>query len=419
MAAERGAILSAWWVAKWARLTLATRGDIERRQARLWLDRASVAVVRKTPAVAKLAGRRLADFPIVTPAQIRADFPRWNTLGLTRDKAEAAARDAESGGPGEVLPGIAAGFSTGTSGERGVFLSSPGERTRYIGQTLARLLPFWALLGSQRVALVLRADNRLYQAVQGAGRFDFRFFGLDLDAAPRAEALKAFAPDVLIAPAHVLADLARRGEADGLRLPGLRRLFWGAEPMGAQEREWIAEALGVRPNPIYQATEGFLGAACPEGVLHLNEDAMVVELEPVEGTGAFRPVVTDLFRASQPIIRVRLDDLIEPLPGRCACGSALRAIRPVEGRVGDLWRWTDSVVRPAQVWAAMEAALGPRADWQADASPTGVSVRVARAEDGKAAVAALKALAGERPVKLAVGPPLIDGPKRRRVRWSG
>lgn len=418
MGADRGAILAAWWVAKWARLTLARRGDVERRQHQLWLDKTAVSVVRRTPATAHLAGHRLADFPIVTPSDIRAGFRLWNTLGLTRDAAEAAALDAEHGGSGEVAPGVVAGFSTGTSGERGVFLSSAAERARYVGQILARLLPATALLGAWKIALVLRADNRLYHEVEGAGRFQFRFFGLDQAPDARAEALAGFAPDILIAPAHVLADLARRAEAGGDPLPGLRCLFWGAEPMGAAEREWITEALGVRPDPIYQATEGFLAAACPEGVLHFNEDAMVIELEAVEGTGACRPIVTDLYRASQPIIRVRLDDLVEPLPGRCGCGSAFRAIRPVEGRVSDLWRWPDRIVRPAQVWAAMEAALGPAAEWRATGTPGGVRLELETGADHAAAVAAIGALVGDRSVVIETGPPAADGPKRRRVRWA-
>ena len=418
MAAERGVILSAWWTAKWARLTLARRGDIERRQNQLWRDKTAISVVRRTPATAHLAGHPLADFPIVAPQDIRAGFRLWNTLGLTRAQAEAAAQDAEAGGAGEVAPGVVAGFSTGTSGERGVFLSSAAERARYIGQTLARLLPATALLGRWKVALVLRADNRLYHEVEGAGRFQFRFFGLDQDADARAAALQAFAPDILIAPAHVLAELSLRAEAGGDPLPGLRGLFWGAEPMGEGEREWIGDTLGVRPDPIYQATEGFLAAACPEGVLHFNEDSLVVELEAVDATTAFRPIVTDLLRASQPMIRVRLDDLVEPLPGRCGCGSAFRAIRPVEGRVSDLWRWPDRVVRPAQVWASLEAALGPRADWRATGSAKGVQLRLEPGADREGAVAAIRSLVGDHRVTVALGPPVPDGPKRRRVRWA-
>ena len=59
-----------------------------------------------------------------------------------------------------------------------------------------------------------------------------------------------------------------RGVGVTMALPWLESVpVWGAEPMGVLERDWIGAALGVHPDPIYQATEGFLGAACPEGVL--------------------------------------------------------------------------------------------------------------------------------------------------------
>lgn len=418
MRAERRALLAAWGIAKWARLTLTTRRDVERRQIRLW--REMTPVVANTPAVAHLAGRKLADFPVVSPAEIRAGFDSWNTLGLTRAQAEAAATDAEGGGPGEAAPGVVAGFSTGSEGERGLFLTSAIERARYLGLSLARLLPLTAFIGRWRIALVLRANNRLYRDVETAGRFQFSYFPSDGDPSERAQALERFAPDILIAPAHVLADLAHRAEAGGFALPNLINAFWGAEPMGAAERAWIADALGVRPDPIYQATEGFLGAPCREGTLHLNEDALVVELEPVAGTTAFRPIVTELGRTSQPMIRVRLDDLVEPRPGRCACGSVLQGITPVEGRVRDLWCWDDRVVRPVEVWTAMEAALGPRADWRAEASPRGVALTVeggGEGSGGAAAREAIAALVGGRPVTVKNAAPKPDGPKRRRVRW--
>ena len=415
MSLDRAAVLAAWADARWARLALRSRCDVERRQARLW--RRMAAVVARTPAVARLAGRPLADFPIVEPGELRRDFARWNTLGLRREQAEAAAADSEAGGAGKVADGIVAGFSTGTAGARGVFVSGPAERARYIGQALGKLLPATALLRSWRIALVLRADNRLYRDVEGAGRFRFRFFGLDLAGADLAPALAAFDPHVLIAPAHVLADLARWSEGDPF-LPRLERLFWGAEPMGPAERAWIADALGRRPDPIYQATEGFLGAPCAHGALHLNEDALVVELEPVEGVARFRPIVTDLYRTSQPMIRVRLDDLIEPLAGSCPCGSPLRAIAPIEGRASDVWRWPDRIACPREVEAAVETVVGP-SPWQAEAFAAGVDLWLEPDLDPgaeAAAVAALQALSG-RPVTVRRVTPPRDGPKRRRVRW--
>lgn len=373
-------------------------------------------VVARTPAVSALAGRPLADFPIMSPAVLREAFDAWNTLGLTRRETEAAALAAETGGSGEVRPGIVAGFSTGSSGRRGLFVTRAAERGGWIGHILARLLPVGALLRTTRIALCLRADNQLYGDIGEAGPFRFLFVGLHVPAAERFERLRSFGPDVLIAPPQVLADLARRTE----RQWPLRRLFYGAEPMGEAERGWIGAALGVRPDPIYQATEGFLGAACRLGTLHLNEDVLIIERDPVPGTSRFLPIVTDLRRTTQPMIRVRLPDLLEPLPAPCPCGSPLTAVHPVEGRLEDLWRWPGAVICPREVEAAVSAAVSPEQDWRALASPGGVTVE-ANPEQVEAARSAAATLLATHRVKVPVtagGLPKQDGVKRRRVRWS-
>lgn len=370
-------------------------------------------VLRATPALADHAGKPLDALPITDVATMRADFAGWNSRGIREADARAAAEAAERGEAALLAGGISAGLSTGSSGTRGLFLADPQERARYVGQALARLLPATALVRGARIALCLRADSALYRDVGRAGRFAFHFVPLAASPADRAAALERIDPQVLIAPPHVLADLAQAGIA----LPALNRLFYGAEPLGEAERGWIAARLGRRPDPIYQATEGFIGATCRQGTLHLNEEEMVVELEPVPGTSRFRPIVTDLGRRTQPIVRIRLDDLVEPLAAPCPCGAATRAVRPIEGRIDDLWRWPGATICPRDVDTALAAALGGGARWRAIAGPAGVTVESDAPDD---AVPALRGLLAahrvDRPVSTR--PFKADtAPKRRRVRW--
>lgn len=414
MPTDRLAVLRAWLGARWSGWSLRTPADVERRQARLW--RAMAPVIARTPAVSALAGRPLADFPVMRPEALREGFAVWNTLGLTRAATEAAALAGETGGSGEVRPGIVAGFSSGSSGRPGLFVTSAAERARWVGHILARLLPAGALIRPTRIALCLRADNRLYGDVAAAGPIRFLFVGLDVPGPERFERLRAFAPDVLIAPPQVLADLAQRTDQPW----PLRRLFYGAEPMGEAERGWFGAALGARPDPIYQATEGFLGAACRLGTLHLNEDVLIIEREAVPGTNRFLPIVTDLRRTTQPMIRVRLLDLLEPLAAPCPCGSPLTAVHPVEGRLEDLWRWPGAVICPREVETAVSAAVGSEHDWRALATPRGVTVEADpdRVEAARTAVAALLAAHGVDVPVVVGGRPGQDGVKRRRVRRS-
>jgi putative adenylate-forming enzyme len=415
-AVDRPAVLKAWLAARTSDAWLKTPAAIAARQARLW--RQMTPVIARTPAVAHLAGQPLDAFPILSPRQVRDDFDRWNTLGLTRAAAEAAAQSAETGGSGEVAPGVVAGFSSGSSGAPGLFISSKAERAAYLGHMIARLMPKSALFRKKRIALSLRATSKLYSDVSGAGSFRFLFLGLDVPGEVKLERLDAFAPHVLIAPAHVLADLARRVEDGAPWRPA--RLFWGAEPMGEIERDWVEATLESRPAPIYQATEGFLGAPCVHGTLHLNEDVLIVEREPVPGTNRFLPIITDLRRTTQPMIRLRLPDLLEPLSAPCPCGSARTAIRPVEGRLEDLWRWGEIAVPPRAVEEAVSGALGPSEDWRAVAGPSRVVVE-ATPDLIAAGVEAVRGLLAERGVTVPVEaggapPPIVI--KRRRVRWS-
>jgi phenylacetate-coenzyme A ligase PaaK-like adenylate-forming protein len=189
--------------------------------------------------------------------------------------------------------------------------------------------------------------------------------------------------------------------------------------MGASERVWITEALGARPDPIYQATEGFLGSACSRGVLHLNEDSIVFEFDPIVGSDRFRPIVTDLRRTSQPIVRVRLDDIVQFRDAPCPCGSALQAIEPVEGRVADIWRWDMARILPRQVENAIAGTLSAQDEWRAVASPTGASLACEepRADQARTALVKLLAEAGVAQPVTVQSFSSESSPKRRRVQW--
>lgn len=368
----------------------------------------------KTPALKSYAGQPLAEFPISSTRDVRANYGRWNSLGLSHDQCTALADAAECGeDTGETV----AGWSTGSGGGvRGLFLTNTAERADYIGQSLARLLPPGALLQRQRIALHLRASSALYSDVKRR-RIAFAHFPLDETVAVTRDALRQFDPTILIAPPHRLLALAKHDCA----LPSLTRLFYGSEPMSAAECNYVAERLGLLPRPIYQATEGFLGSACAHGRLHLNDYSLELELEPVAGTDGFRPVITDLHRRSQPVVRVRGDDFLEmDGRGRCPCGFAGRTILPVMGRVGDLWRLAGRTIVPREVSDAVEMVLGGSIGWQASANPHAATLQTEPCCPGdqrEAAARHLQQLIAV-PVTSTDDLPEQAGPKRRKVVWN-
>src|SRR5690606_23276719 len=73
-ASMRSRILLAWLDTR--RRMRASEAALARHRNRLW-TRLQPTLAR-TPALAGLAGRELADVPVVTPAEIRADYGRWN-----------------------------------------------------------------------------------------------------------------------------------------------------------------------------------------------------------------------------------------------------------------------------------------------------------------------------------------------------
>lgn len=370
--------------------------------------------IARTPALSPYWGRRLSEFPIFDPKDLRADYGAWNSTGSSDAQLRQLANAAETGA---AAAGLTAGWSSGTGqGNRGLFLANTSERADYVGQSLARLLPGRELFRKQRLALHLRASNSLYSDVRG-GRFAFRHVPLEVTQAEAMDALTRFSPTILIAPPHRLLDLAKAG----LRLPHLRYLFSGSEPISDGETDYLEEAFGIRPRGIYQATEGFLAAECGHGRLHLNEHAIEFEMEPVANTRGFRPIITDLRRVSQPIVRLRGDDFLELDPDPCPCGFGGRVILPPQGRINDLWHVRRRVLTPREIVQAVEADAGAGLDWQAIAGPSGVTLRTASNVAHSLASRVANTLGELTGMEARWVPDLAgwDGPKRRKVVWSG
>jgi putative adenylate-forming enzyme len=306
-----------------------------------WLD-------RDLPRVSRYAGRaweRLDELPVVDKPALLASFDAFNVRGVGLDAALELARHAEDVHRSHPRrdDDLAFGLSSGTSGARSVFITSGAERATWMGILLARALSRELLksvvFGAKplRVALFLRANNRLYTTLKSR-RIDFRFFGLDEGVEPHLTALAAALPDVLVAPASVLAWLAAQ-RANGRLDIQPRRIVSVAEVLEADDATAIEATFGLPVHQLYQCTEGFLGATCEAGTLHLNEDFVHVEYDwlDVERT-RFAPIVTDFTRTTQIVARLKLDDVLRVKPGGCRCGSPLLAIESIEGRCDDvLW----------------------------------------------------------------------------------
>lgn len=402
-----------------------------------WQDRRARALLRavlpRSPFYrAQFAGLAPADWrraPLINKATMMAHFDALNTVGVNKEAAFALALRAENARDfSATLGGVTVGLSSGTSGNRGLFLVSQRERWRWAGAVLARVLPdpWWA---PQRVAFFLRANSTLYGTV-ASRRVRFAFFDLLDPLEAHVARLNTLQPTLLVGPPSLLRFLA---ESKHLRIRP-RKIVSVAEVLDPLDEAVIAAAFDQTVHQVYQCTEGFLGYTCARGVLHLNEDLVAVQRDALDADArTFAPIVTDLYRVAQPIIRYRLDDVLTARAAPCPCGLPLTALDRIEGRCDDVFqlpachgdRWVavfpDFVRRAVLAGAPIARAYRAR-----QRSPAAVEVALdvdgAAFPDAAAGVrAALDALwlrVGARPPALRVIPlePERPGPdKRKRV----
>ncbi len=299
--------------------------------------------------------RFLAEAPrftdVMTKSLFLEHFAELNRHGIKLEQAmEVALRaERERDFKPELPGGITAGLSSGTSGARQVFLAGREDRCRWAGQMLARMLStasLWQILNffgrPLRIAFFLRANSNLYTTLSSL-RVKFVYYDLTRPFEDLVSQLNQSPPDVLVAPATVLTELALRTRAK----PG--QVISVAEVLDARDRAVIEAAFGVKVGEIYQAAEGFLGCTCAQGRMHLNEESL--HIEPLwldEAHERFHPLITDFSRRTQWFVRHRLDDILRLDPTPCPCGRKTMTLRGIEGRAEEvLWlRNADGALSP-------------------------------------------------------------------------
>ena len=359
---------------------------------------------KRFPFYANRKFSKFEDLPIISIQEFRNNFEQFNSCGLSLESAQMAAQKSENGEINDLPNGLVAGFSTGTSGQnRGLFLTNEFERADYLGQILGKIFAPSELLKIRKIALCLRAGNSLYNAPKG---IEIRFFPLSTQREEIARDIADFAPDILIAPAQIILKIAQYQKT----WQNLSKIYFGAEAMNSIECEYVHSQLGIMPNPIYQATEGFLGIGCKNGNLHLNEDNIFFEFEEIM-PNVYRPIITDFKRISQSIIRLRLDDIISFK--NCDCGQNFKVIENI-ARTGDIWH-LDRPIAPWEIENRIAAIINPKSDWVVIGSKSEIEIHAQNEDDFCAIENCLKDF--NLPMKPMEYSRAIDFPKRRHLRW--
>lgn len=317
--------LGAFWRARRLMKTLRTPAGVRAYQARQ-LDRHLRWLSAHYPRFRDYGEMPLPAWPVSDKATVTRDFSQFNTLGLDHETALRMARD------GGVAPGHhTAGMSTGTSGNRGCFIVSDRERFVWLGTILAKTIDDFPWR-RHRVAMLHSTPSALYELASQSGRLSFAFFDVTRGVLETIQPLETIRPTILIASPKALRVLAEQGAR-----VRPEHIFAAGEVLDPIDAEIIRTGLGAMPRSLYQATEGFLGVACREGIVHLNEDFVHFELQPVNAIGGgVTPVITDFTRRAQAMVRYKMNDLLVPAREPCPCGSPLFGVRRISGRMDDL-----------------------------------------------------------------------------------
>ena len=307
-----------------------------KEELQIWQQGKIDSLIKKTlsksPFYQKYLNLPFSEFPIINKKIMMENFTHINTAKITKEEALKIAFAAEESRDFSPMIGdISVGLSSGTSGSRGIFMANSFERLKWAGIMLAKALPN-GIFSSYKVAFFLRANNRLYTSVRKSRNIDFNFFDLTKPFFQHLDSLQKYQPNLLIAPASVLLQLARAQEQEKINISPIK-IFSTAELLDSFDREYIEKIFQQRLSEIYQCTEGFLAITDKSQRLRLNEEYLYIEKEWIDKkSGRFVPIITDFSRTTQPIVRYRLDDvLIEDF-----CNKPFTYLKEIEGRCDDI-----------------------------------------------------------------------------------
>lgn len=323
-------ILWYYWQFRWHRPALYDKKKLailQQKRMRAWRKN-----LTRSPFYQAWARAPLDAFPRLNKQTHLQHFDEINTAGIKKEealdlafKAEASRDFAPTIGP------ITVGLSSGTSGTHGIFLASPRERAEWVAAILDRVIGWsWK---KRKVAFFLRANSNLYESTKSR-LLQFEFFDTTQDLKLEYPRLQNLLPDILIGQPSVLKTLAADQQKGILQLAPTQ-VISVAEVLEERDQAQIEQAFKVRVDQVYQCTEGFLAHTCEVGNLHLNEDWLIVERRYLDDQQLrFHPIITDLARKTQPIIRYELNDILLE-GGPCPCGRVTQMLTRIEGRADE------------------------------------------------------------------------------------
>lgn len=281
--------------------------------------------------------------PTVNKELMMDNLSECNTVGLTKKEImEFCLRVEETRDFSARLHGYAVGMSSGTSGNKGVEITSQREEDLLRAYLFA---VFPRPEGKMNLAFILRVSSPAFNIDRFGHRLTYISQLNSLDVI--RDKLEKLQPNAISAPASMLRILADEHQAGRLRVAP-EMLVSYAEVLAPDVEHYLREVFHCEVYEIYKATEGAIAASRPCGNLHINEDLVAVELydehgEPTPpGEPCHTMLVTNLVKTALPFIRYELNDVVTIREEPCHCGSSFRVIESIQGRADDIF-WAPRV----------------------------------------------------------------------------
>lgn len=328
MKPQKSLILYYFLKLKWSRIFSSNKVKASRK--RKWKNK-----LEHSPFYRNYLGTK-QEFPVMNKSIFMKNFNLINTVKITKEEAlNLAVKSETSRDFAPNIKGISVGLSSGTSGNKGIFLTSPKEKAIWVAAILDRVIGF--SFTKRKVAFFLRANNNLYESVKST-LLSFTFYDIKTPIEKQIESLKKLEADILVAQPSIILEIARQFQKKDIR-PTFNKIISVAEVLEADQKRYFEQVFKCPIDQVYQCTEGFLAYTCKKGRLHFNEDWLTIEKKYIDkDLTRFHPVITDYLRESQPIVRYELNDIIQEAP-RCTCGSKSTVIKKIEGRSDDVFKF--------------------------------------------------------------------------------
>ena len=280
-----------------------------------------------------------SSLPIVNKKIMMDNLTEYNTLGLNKDDLINFALKVEKTRDFSArFNGINIGMSSGTSGNKGIVITTKEEENYIKAMYASRLV----LPKGEKIncAFILRVNTPAFNYHQSGNKLTYINQLQPIEKT--IEQLDKLNPNIVSAPPSMLKLLAAELQTGRLKISP-KFVYSYAEVIYPEVKEYLEKNFKCKIHEIYQGSEGCYALTCRQGNLHINEDMVLFELfddmglPTKDGEPGHKLLVTDLHKKSQPIVRYELNDIITISKEKCSCGSNFRVIKQIQGRADDMF----------------------------------------------------------------------------------